>query len=102
LSIVLRFERADGFIACTFCGATYSEVLTLCPKCEHAEIMKPKPTVKGRYDCLRADPCDQGGDNGICCISCPKFGTCTTPCHASEQFKPEDEILCEFIQEVVV
>jgi len=98
---LLHFERADGFIACTFCGATYSKVLGICPGCNHEEIHAPDPTLKGQYQCTQGLPCEQGGEDGVCCVSCNKFGTCPSPCFTAETLDIHDEVTCEFIQGVV-
>jgi hypothetical protein len=81
------FQRLDGFNVCHHCGAVYSPKLDSCPNCHGAPIQPEKPVIHRKFGCDRSFLCTQGGLDGICCLSCPRFGVCDEPCKMAEIVK---------------
>jgi len=94
------FRRGDGILVCENCGSNFSVVLGACPGCGRRPARK-RPAIRLRLLCGRGDPCDAGGPDGVCCVSCPGFEGCGRTCYTAETFggrvPGEGEILCEFM-----
>jgi len=83
----MDFKTADGFTVCSHCGATYSGTLSTCPGCLRARKELPKmekPVFHRKYLCNAGHLCQMGGPDGICCISCRGYDSCTQPCHTAQ------------------
>jgi len=93
------FRRGDGILVCENCGSNFSVVLEVCPGCGKKPFRK-RPAIRLRLLCGRGDPCDAGGPDGVCCLSCPRLESCDRVCYTAETFggiPGKEEILCEFM-----
>lgn len=95
-----EFRRADGLIVCDDCGATYSEVLSLCPQCKKGSV-KEESEFTIRFLCIQTEACPLGGADGVCCVSCDRRQKCKRVCPTAESYgdtQPgETDALCEFM-----
>ncbi len=80
----MDFKRADGFTVCANCGATYIGTLSMCPGCLKEPPKMEKPVIYRRYLCNAGHLCQMGGPDGVCCISCRGYHSCTQPCHTAQ------------------
>lgn len=78
------FRTADGLTVCRSCGATYSGILRACPGCGAEPPKEKRPVVRRRYLCDAGYLCQMGGSDGVCCISCRGYSSCTRPCHTAQ------------------
>jgi len=98
--VMLKFQRADGFIVCDSCGATYSDVLSVCPQCKIGRVEEESDSTR-RFLCIQDEPCPVGKTDGVCCVSCNRFHICKSVCPTTKSYggsQPgEDDVLCEFM-----
>jgi len=98
--VTTEFRRADGFIVCDGCGATYSNVLSVCPQCKTGVEEEDDGSTR-RFLCIGDEACPRGGEDGPCCVSCDRFQRCKKACPGALSYggsQPgEDDVLCEFM-----
>lgn len=98
--VTTDFRRADGFIVCRVCGATYSDVLSVCPQCKMT-VVEVGDSSSLRFLCIQDEPCPVGGADGVCCVSCDRLQKCKRVCPTAESYGDslpgEDDVLCEFM-----
>lgn len=80
------FKTADGFTVCSHCGASYSGTLSMCPGCGKEPPQMETPVIHRRYLCNAGHLCQMGGPDGVCCISCRGYHSCTQPCHTAQDW----------------
>ena len=99
--VTLEFRRADGFLVCDGCGATYSKVLSGCPQCKAGATEEESGPTR-RFLCILKEPCPVGGADGVCCVSCDRFHKCKRLCPTARSYgysQPgEDDVLCEYME----
>jgi hypothetical protein len=103
--VTTEFRRADGFIVCDGCGATYSNVLSVCPQCKTGAVEEEGDSTR-RFLCIQDEPCPVGGADGVCCLSCDRLQKCKRVCPTAESYggsQPgEDDVLCEFMEVKII